>query len=194
MLHWLPFYVSAAQDHVMPSVAIPTCCCHTHTSPRARRPLTDAPRPGGPTHPTLLNAGHQPLTSTLRVALLDVKVTSFRKGMPMFPTAVITSSTHHTAPHQLACDRWRGSVCDATLPYGCTALQAQALQYDYPRAPGLRVSTITPASIDTLRAAGAWQALAPPRSAEFTHMQASRRGRWPHAGARHSMHAPYCAG
>ena len=42
-----------------------------------------------------------------------------------------------------------------------------------PHYPPRRVSTITPASIDTLARAGAWHEVAPPASAEFGDMQAS---------------------
>lgn len=38
-------------------------------------------------------------------------------------------------------------------------------------APELRVSTLTPASVRLLRESGAWDDIAPPRSATFKHMQ-----------------------
>ncbi len=37
--------------------------------------------------------------------------------------------------------------------------------------PDLRVSTVTPASVQLLQSVGAWDDVAPPRSAAFQHMQ-----------------------
>ncbi len=40
--------------------------------------------------------------------------------------------------------------------------------------PDLRVSTVTPASVQLLQSVGAWEDIAPPRSAAFQHMQETR--------------------
>ena len=37
--------------------------------------------------------------------------------------------------------------------------------------PELRVSTLTPASVRQIKESGAWDDMAPPRSAAFRHMQ-----------------------
>lgn len=40
-----------------------------------------------------------------------------------------------------------------------------------PEVPDLRVSTVTPASVQLFQDIGAWEDVAPPRSAAFQHMQ-----------------------
>ncbi|KIY98432.1 hypothetical protein MNEG_9532, partial [Monoraphidium neglectum] len=52
-----------------------------------------------------------------------------------------------------------------------SAAQPPPLSLEAPQYPDLRVSTITPASVETLQRAGAWDEVGPPASAEFTHMQ-----------------------
>ncbi|KAK9816974.1 hypothetical protein WJX72_007658 [[Myrmecia] bisecta] len=49
--------------------------------------------------------------------------------------------------------------------------QAPASTFKPPPVPELRVSTVTPATIDVLRRIGAWEDLQPPRSAAFATMQ-----------------------
>ncbi|KAI8463332.1 MAG: flavin-dependent monooxygenase [Monoraphidium minutum] len=71
--------------------------------------------------------------------------------------------------------------------------QPPPMTLETPQFPDLRVSTITPASIAALTAAGAWREIAPPASAEFSDMQArdaAGAGRagdrvWDHAGPGH---------
>jgi len=46
-------------------------------------------------------------------------------------------------------------------------------------APELRVSTLTPASVRLFRESGAWDDMAPPRSAPFQHMQVLQHSRLP---------------
>ena len=46
--------------------------------------------------------------------------------------------------------------------------QVSALEVE---APELRVSTLTPASVRQFEESGAWDSMAPPRSAAFRHMQ-----------------------
>ena len=50
-------------------------------------------------------------------------------------------------------------------------------------APELRVSTLTPASVRLFSEAGAWDDMAPPRSAPFQHMQVHT-----HAGLQTLLH------
>ena len=52
------------------------------------------------------------------------------------------------------------------------------------QAPELRVSTLTPASVRLFSEAGAWDDMAPPRSAPFQHMQVRN-----HAGLHLLLHA-----
>ncbi len=50
-------------------------------------------------------------------------------------------------------------------------VQPQPLLYEPPAVPDMRVSTITPASMDVLKHADAWEAVAPPHSVAFNNMQ-----------------------
>ena len=55
-------------------------------------------------------------------------------------------------------------------------------------APELRVSTLTPASVRLFSEAGAWDDMAPPRSAPFQHMQVCT-----HAGMQVILYSCMCS-
>ncbi|GBF91599.1 FAD NAD(P)-binding oxidoreductase [Raphidocelis subcapitata] len=74
----------------------------------------------------------------------------------------------------------RGNPLTADLRVAVLDRTPPPLSIDPPPHPGLRVSTITPASIQTLARAGAWAEVAPPHSAEFSDMQV-----WDSAGPGH---------